>query len=433
MNSDRVKEKLIQAVDAHAQDILAVTQEILQHPQLGFKEFHTREITKDFFDRYKIPYTLDHAITGVKGQLKGMESRVNICLIGEMDAVKCIGHPNAELQTGAAHACGHHIQMGNLLGVALAFAKSGVMRELSGDLTFMAVPGEEFIEMDYRQELIQQKRLDFPSGKQQLIREGVFDDVDLAMMLHAQAGEEDEKLFLDGRSLGFMAKHITFTGKEAHASTPYDGVNALNAAMVALMGIHANRDTFRDGDQVRVHPIITNGGDIVNTIPGRVTIETYVRAANARAIVDAAQVVNNCVNAGALALGAQAQIENQPGYLPLRQDVNLGKILEENAKLFMLERDICRGIDMVGSTDMGDLSHLIPCIHPTIGGFTGTVHGSDFCSCNLEFNVITAVKLICCTIVDLLKDGAGNAECIKKQFRPVFTKEEYLKYLKNSF
>lgn len=433
MDANRIKEKLIRSVDAHAGEILAVTQEILVHPELGFKEFHTREVTEAFFDRYGIPYTAGHAITGVAGRLKGKESRINLCLIGEMDAVKCIGHPNADLNTGAAHACGHHIQMGNLLGVGLAFAETGMMKELSGDLTLMAVPGEEFIELDYRRELIKQKRLDYPGGKQQLIQEGVFDDVDLAMMIHAQAGAGGQQLYLDGQSLGFMSKHITFTGKEAHASTPFDGVNALNAAMIALMSIHANRDTFRDGDRIRIHPIITNGGDIVNTIPGWVTIETYVRAANAEAIVSAAQIVDNCINAGALALGAKARICNEPGYLPLRQDAGLNRILEENAKLFMQEKDICRSVDMVGSTDMGDLSHLIPCIHPTIGGFTGTVHGSDFSSCNHQFNVITAVKLLCCTIVDLLKEGAENAKQIKNQFRPVFTKEEYLEYLRHSF
>lgn len=430
---DKRKEELAKVIDSHRDEILKAGQNILEHPELGFKEIYTKEMTESWFDRYGIPYTAGHGVTGVKGRIKGGESRVNICLMGEMDAVKCISHPNADLSTGAAHACGHHIQMANLLGAALAFGETGIMKELSGDLTLLAVPAEEFIELDYRRELIKKGTLAFPSGKQQMIYEGVFDDVDLAMMLHSQAGEEEEQLFLEGSSLGFMTKNITFTGREAHASTPFDGVNALNAAMVALMAIHANRDTFREKDRVRVHPIITNGGDIVNTVPGRVTIETYVRAANAKAIVNTAKIVDNCVNAGALSLGAKASIHNQSGYLPLVQDHGLTKVLEDNARLLMPEAAILRGVDMVGSTDAGDLSCLIPCIQPTLGGFQGTIHGNDFYSCKPEFNVVTATKLLCFTIVDLLCDQAKTAERIKKQFEARFTKEEYLQYLTHSF
>ncbi len=317
---DKRKDELAKIIDSHRDEILKAGQNILEHPELGFKEIHTKEMTESWFDRYGIPYTAGHGVTGVKGCIKGGESRINICLMGEMDAVKCISHPNADLSTGAAHA-----------------------------------------------------------------------------------------------------------------STPFDGVNALNAAMVTLMAIHANRDTFREKDRVRVHPIITNGGDIVNTVPGRVTIETYVRAANAKAIVNTAKIVDNCVNAGALSLGAKASIHNQSGYLPLVQDHGLTKVLEDNARLLMPEAAILRGVDMVGSTDAGDLSCLIPCIQPTLGGFQGTIHGNDFYSCKPEFNVVTATKLLCFTIVDLLCDQAKAAERIKKQFEARFTKDEYLQYLTHSF
>ncbi|MGI5947226.1 MAG: amidohydrolase [Lachnospiraceae bacterium] len=432
MTAAKMKQELDDAIEKHREESLEVADEILNHPELGFKEYHTKEVITQFFDRYRIPYTCNHAITGVAGKLRGNANKAHICLIGEMDAVNCVGHPYADLNTGAAHACGHHIQIANLLTVAAAFSTTGIMKELAGDLTFMAVPAEEFIDLEIRKELIRQNKIEFPSGKQQLIAEGTFDDIDIAMMLHAQAGEAGRKLFLGGSSLGFMEKEITFLGKEAHGSTPFDGVNALNAAMIALMSVNANRDTFPEKDRIRVHPIITNGGNAVNTVPGRAVIETYVRAANAEAIVQVAKKVDDCMKAGALALGTDVDIQNQAGYLPLMQDRELSEVIEANARCFMKRDDIQYGIDMVGSTDMGDLSHLIPCIQPTIGGFSGTIHGKDFYSCDQDFNVVTAAKILSFTIVDLLKNGAEQAIAIKKNFHPVFTKQQYLDYLKHS-
>ncbi len=260
MTTAKMKQELDDAIEKHREESLEVADEILNHPELGFKEYHTKKVITQFFDRHRIPYTCNHAITGVAGKLRGNANKTHICLIGEMDAVNCVGHPHADLNTGAAHACGHHIQIANLLTVAAAFSTTGIMKELAGDLTFMAVPAEEFIDLEIRKELIRQNKIEFPSGKQQLIAEGFFDDIDIAMMLHAQAGEAGRKLFLGGSSLGFMEKEITFLGKEAHGSTPFDGVNALNAAMIALMSVNANRDTFPEKDRIRVHPIITNGG-----------------------------------------------------------------------------------------------------------------------------------------------------------------------------
>ncbi len=129
-----------------------------------------------------------------------------------------------------------------------------------------------------------------------------------------------------------------------------------------------------------------------------------------------------------MALGTDVDIQNQAGYLPLMQDRELSEVIEENASYFMNRDDIQYGTDMVGSTDIGDLSHLIPCIQPTIGGFSGTIHGKDFYSCDQDFNVVTAAKILSFTIVDLLKNGAEQAIAIKKKFHPVFTKQQYLDY-----
>ncbi len=108
--------------------------------------------------------------------------------------------------------------------------------------------------------------------------QGFFDNVDMAMMIHMAALGPDKKVIVGGTSNGFIGKLIKYKGKESHAgAAPHIGINALNAALLGLMGIHLQRETFKDEDHIRVHPIITKGGDLVNVIPADVRMETYVR------------------------------------------------------------------------------------------------------------------------------------------------------------
>ncbi|MCL2299549.1 MAG: peptidase dimerization domain-containing protein, partial [Firmicutes bacterium] len=286
--------------------------------------------------------------------------------------------------------------------------------------------------LPYRRHLAEKGEIQHFSGKQQLVAEGAFDDVSMAMMIHALAESPSAKLQLMCGSLGFVSKEITFHGREAHASQPDRGVNALNAAMLALMGIHANRETFRDEDSVRVHPIVTHGGGAVNCVPARVTMETAVRARTAAAIEDAAQKVDRAVRGAAMSVGAAVEIADTPGYLPLAQDERLSAVFEGNARALLPEVDILRGGDMTGSTDMGDLSRLMPCIHPLLGGFTGALHSRDFRVADPEAAYILPAKLLAAAVIDLLADGAALGRRIQEGFVPAKTKEEYLCGLKKS-
>jgi amidohydrolase len=349
-----------------------------------------------------------------------------VCLIGEMDALHCVGHPDADPITGAAHACGHSAQVAALLGAALGLAKSGVMGALWGGATFFAVPAEEYIDLPYRRHLAERGAIQYLSGKQQLIAEGAFDDVSMAIMVHALAETPGAQLQLMCGSLGFVSKEIRFHGKEAHGSEPCKGINALNAAMLALMGIHANRETFRDEDGIRVHPIITGGGDAVNSVPGHVTMETYVRGKSADAIADAAGKVDRAIHGAAMAVGAAAEIRDTPGYLPLMQDAALSRVFGENARALLPPRDIVTGGDMTGSTDMGDLSHLMPCIHPLLGGFSGALHSRAFRVADPEAVCILPAKLMAMAVVDLLADQAAMGRRIQEEFIPLMSKEEYI-------
>ena len=417
-----IKERVNRAIVENALKITEIGNEILKTPELGYREEKTSQYVRSIFDEFEIKYTYPHAMTGVKTKLYGKEHKFNICIIGEMDAVICEGQ--------ASHKCGHNAQLAAMLGSAIALKKSGVMEELCGDITFMAVPAEEFIELEYRQKLKADGQIEYFGGKQQLIHEGAFDDVDMAMMIHAQGDEKDVKMHVKGYNLGFLAKTITFKGKAVHGSTPFDGVNALNAAALAILGVHTNRETFREEEKIRIHPIITKGGDVVNSVPDEVCVDTYVRGATFEAIKKGNAAVERAVKGACQMIGADYEIKDIPGYLPLAESPELSQVFEEVSKSVLGEENIVYGESITGSSDIGDLSCIIPTIQPSIGGFSGALHSKDFEVSDNKTAYVAAAQILALTAAELLCDEGKKAENVKMNFKPQMTKSEYLKYLK---
>jgi amidohydrolase len=428
MDKKELKLLVCKAIDENRDTIIQIGEEIFKNPEMGFKEEQTSELVKSIFNDLKLNYEDKLAITGVKGTLKGKSSELKVAVIGEMDAVICPSHPFADKKTGASHSCGHNAQISSMLGAAFGLVCSGVMKNLAGDVVFFAVPAEEFVELEYRESLKSQGKVKYLSGKQELIRLGAFDDIDMAMMVHSQGNTPERKAYINGGSTGFIGKTVQFIGKEAHAGgAPHEGINALNAAMAAMMCIHAQRETFKDEDHIRVHPIITKGGDLVNIVPADVRMETYVRGKTLEAVLNANKKVNRALEGSAYAIGAEVKINELPGYLPLMQDKHLGSLFEDNIKTMLEEGSIVKDVDMIGSTDIGDLSSIIPVIQPTIGGFEGSAHSKDFKIVDKEAAYIIPAKTMAMTVVDLLWDEAQEGKKLKENFKPLFTKEAYLK------
>lgn len=428
MNITEIKNKIEQILCESSEEIIKIGETVLNNPELGYREHKTSEYIRSIFDELDISYSYPHAITGVKAKLKGKKEGYNICIIGEMDAVKCAGHPY-EGELLAAHACGHNAQIAAMLGTAIVLKKSGIMSELCGDVTFMAVPAEEFIELDYREQLKKEGKIKYFGGKQQLIYEGAFDDVDIAMMIHAQGQEEKPKIYVRGENLGFIAKTITYKGKAVHGSTPFDGVNALNAAALSILGIHSNRETFREEEKIRIHPIITKGGDVVNSVPDEVCVDTYVRGATLEAIKKGNDVVERAVSGACCMIGAEYDINDIPGYLPLVESLELSEVFEGVSKEVLGAVNIVYGEPITGSSDIGDLSHLIPTIQPSVGGFTGTLHSKEFMISDKTTAYIKAAEILAKTTAELLYDDAKKAEHVKNSFTQKMIKAEYINYL----
>ncbi len=432
---EEVKRTVCEAIDRRSERIVEVGEAIMDRPELGFKEVGTARRVSEVFSDIGLPYESELALTGVKARLKGRRPGPTLALMGELDALVLPSHPHSDPVTGAAHACGHNAQIAGLMGAAYGLVESGIADELAGGITFFAVPAEEYVEIDYRLELVRAGKTTFLGGKCELVELGHFDDIDMAVMIHSSSPDHaDGAMGIARSSNGFLAKNVRFIGRAAHAGgAPEQGVNALNAATLALSAINAQRETFRDQDCVRVHPIITKGGDLVNIIPAEVKMETYVRARNADAIIDAAHKVDRALKGAAMALGCSVEIETVPGYLPLRNDPGLSEIFKENAEqIFGPEqyRDYPHG---GGSTDAGDLSQIMPVLHPAMTGASGTIHGIDWAITDHAAGYLAPAKTMAMMAVDLLYGDAATAREILAASKPNMSKAEYLKQQKAIF
>ena len=428
---DALKQRVCDAIDAHRDEFYAVGEDIRLHPELGYKEFRTAGIVADHFRRLGIAHETGIAITGVKGVLPGNAANLTVAYLGELDSVLVRDHPDADPETGAAHACGHNAQIVNMLAVAYGLVESGAMRELDGNVAVMAVPSEEYVEVAYRTGLRNEGRIEFLGGKPEMIRLGAFDDVDMTMMTHQSGRREPGILSVGGPSNGCLVKMINYLGKASHAGgAPHNGINALKAAMLGLQAIDANRETFRDEDHIRVHPIITKGGELVNVVPADVRLETYVRGATVEAIQAAAEKVDRALMSGAMAMGAKVRIESLPGYLPRLMADEFKDVYQANVTAYAGEDAWWEPSFGAGSTDMGDVSHIMPAIEAQAKGASGTGHGADYAISDPDVAYIVPAKMAAMTIIDLLVDSAAKGRGIVERYQPRFTKDEYLAFMR---
>jgi len=428
MDKATLREKVLEEIDRRADEIIEYATAIWKYPELGFKEFKTAELTEKKYEAAGWRYEKGIAITGSKAYLKGDGSRPSIGIVGELDALHIPVHPEAHPATGNVHACGHHSQMAAMLGAG--YGLDAVKEHLDGEVVMVAVPAEEYIEIDYRNRLREEGRLEFFGGKQEFIRLGAMDDVDIVLGSHS-AMDQEELIGVGGSNNGFVGKLVRYTGRESHAGgAPDKGINALNAAILGLMGIHANRETFRDEDTIRVHPIITKGGEIVNNVPADVRMESYVRGKTVEAVMDANRKVNNALRAGAMAVGAEVEIIDHPGYMPYTRDPNLEKIIIASCEGLVGKDQIKHREHSTGSTDMGDFSCIMPTTSIGMAGTEGDGHSRDLKVVDPVKQYIWPAKALAVTVVDLLVDDAEGAKQVIDGFKATINRKEYTEFMK---
>lgn len=415
------------AVESCRQLILDAERYIWANPETGYKEHKTNAYMAERFRELGYELNMAEGITGFYTVVDTGREGPEVLVLGELDSIICPAHKDADPETGAVHSCGHNAQCAALLGVAAALRDEAVLSKLSGRIRLCAVPAEELLEIEYRSELRRQGRIRYFGGKSEFLHRGYFDGVDIAFMVHTSTSYT----VLRG-SNGCIAKNIIYKGRASHAGgAPEHGHNALYAATCGINAVNALRETFRDDDHVRVHPIITRGGDMVNAIPETVTLESYVRGSSFEAMVRENRKVNRALTGAALSMGTNVEIIDIPGYSPLYNDIEMMKLCRDAAELAL--PDVKFGYDehyiSRGSTDMGDLSCIMPVVHPYAGGSRGTSHGNDYEICDPVAACVDNAKWQVAMLLLLLGNGAERAKSIIKEFKPTFaSKEEFLAF-----
>ena len=425
---EHLKAEACRVIDDRRQEIIDLGETILRNPETGFNETDTADRVAAGLQGLGIEPQQGLAVTGVKGRKDGGAPGPTLALMGELDALRVPDHPHADPGTGAAHACGHNAQVAGMVGAAMGLLSAGVMPELSGSLVFFAVPAEEMIDVDERMARKARNELEFLSGKAELIRLGHFDDVDMAMMFHTKTDTLGSHVARS--SNGAIIKKVRFIGRAAHAGgSPQKGINALNAASLAMTAIAYQRETFYDDDTIRIHPIITRGGDAVSVVPAEVTLETFIRGKTLEGILDANRKVDNALRGAATAIGASVEITTVPGYLPQTNNETMARLWGENAEGLFGAGQFRLGTEhRTSSTDFGDLAHIMPAVQPYVAGAAGGGHTNAYLLVDQDSVYVKSAKLLAMTAIDLLHDGAAAAHRILREDKPRMTKEEYLEY-----
>lgn len=419
---------LSNAVDKNRELISDALKYIWSNPETGYKEVKTSKYLEDIFSSLGYDVIKAEGIPGFYTVLDTGCEGPELLILGELDSLICTDHPDADKETGAVHCCGHAAQCAALVGIAAALKEPGALDGMSGRIRLCAVPAEELIEIEYRTELKKQGIIKYMGGKPEFLRRGYFDGVDLAFMVHTTSGDS---FAVNTGNVGCVAKKIIYKGVSAHAGgAPWEGVNALYAANLGLSAINSIRETFRENDIIRVHPIITKGGSAVNAIPDTVMAESYVRGKSFDAIRDANERVNRALTGAALSLGANVEIVDIPGYAPLYNDPDMVAAAKEALKNATGDELYETHSYSSGSTDMGDLSCIMPVVHPYAPGAVGMSHGANYFIENADRACVDSAKWQVELAYTLLSNGAERAKKIIADYKPQFSsKEEYFEYI----
>lgn len=415
-----LKKIVIDNIEAKRDEILAIADYLLHNPELGYTEFKTSAFVRNELEKLGLTIKTDLAITGLRADIDSGKPGPKIAIMGELDALPVPSHPFADGETGAAHACGHYAQLTMMLAAAKVLVP--IIKELSGSIAFIAVPAEEFQALEYCKKLISEGKITYCGGKPEFIKRGVFDDIDMVLLIHA-----GHDTFTPASYNGFCMKQIIFKGRAAHGGlSPWAGINAATMARQALNMIDGQRDTFNDKDSVRIHGVISDGGKAVNVVPARAELELQVRAKTPEAVKSACTVVDRCVKAAAMAFGGSVEINNFGGYMPYQGCPELNAVHAENLK------ELCGGVlgdfgHRGSSTDMGDVSMLMPALHAYSGGFAGSPHAKDFIAVDPELAYIQGAKLLAMDAISLLSGNAEKAKAIAA-LPKIMDKKTYLEY-----
>jgi len=327
----KIEDVIQKTITSYNDKIVDLSHRIWDNPETAFEEEKSSRWTAQLLSEfgYQITTGVADLPTAFSGEIGSGPLTIGIC--AELDALPGIGH-----------ACGHNMIAASAVAAAIGLAS--VADDLGITIRILGTPAEEV-----------------GGGKILMLERGAFDGVHMAMMVHPSPNEAD--LF---PTLAINQCDFHFKGKTAHASvTPNLGINAADGITVSQVALGLLRQHLEPGDQI--HGIVTNGGEAPNIVPGNATARYFMRAPTLEALKELQPRVNNCFEAGALATGSELQIESLgPPYSEFMHDYELADLYRKNAS--MIGRKAGKPSNVAaGSTDMANISLLIPTIHPMLG------------------------------------------------------------------
>ncbi|XP_071796519.1 xaa-Arg dipeptidase-like [Asterias amurensis] len=381
-------------IDASAEDLNALSQDIWSHPELNFNEHHAHEVLTDFLEKegFKVErkFVLETAFRATFGC---DDAGPNVCVICEYDALPGIGH-----------ACGHNLiaECGVAAGLAIKAALEANGNKY-GKVTVLGTPAEED-----------------GGGKKYLIKANVFDDIAVAMMAHPYRYNVPSPI-----ALSVIALKIKFHGKASHAAaSPWDGNNALDAAVMCYQAISNMRQQIKP--DCRIHGIFTNGGAAPNIIPEEAELTYSLRALNEGELAIVKRKVLACAEGAAVASECKVETEDLFSYANILTNVGLVSIYEKYAKEYGLELEYI--LNHTGSTDFGNASYVVPGIHPMFYlTDKANIHTYDFevvaGAPEAQAPTLIQAKALALTAIELLQpDGQDKLKKIQQEFKDTISK-----------
>ncbi len=385
---DAVKDRIDEVVAAHADRLVEASHRIHARPELGFEEHHAHEVLTTLLDDAGLDVTRSaYGLATAFEARAGSGDGPTVAVLCEYDALPVIGH-----------ACGHNVI--GTAGVGAGIAAAAVADELGGTLRVLGTPAEEG-----------------GGGKIFMAERGAFDDVDAALMVHP-AG-------LDLARFGAIAiqrVEVTYHGRAAHAAAaPQAGRNALDAAVLGYVNVAALRQHIRPDE--RIHGIFTEAGDAANVVPDRAAATWYVRSPTVRGLEKLKDRVMTCLESGAVAAGCTMEhVWLDPAFANM---VDNGPMIERYGRnLARTGRTLVDPVSLdaiIGSTDMGNVSHVVASIHPMIAVSPPSVaiHTKDFVryagGSEGDRAVVDGARAMAATIADLWGEP-GAIDQVRAEF-----------------
>ena len=381
-----LKAEITAIVDAHQQQLTDLSRKIHDNPEPGFHEVLAAAWLTGFLQENG--FAIEQGTAGLATAFRASygQGRPAIALMAEYDALPELGH-----------ACGHNLIAASAVGAGIAVKT--VVDRLHGSIVVIGTPAEEL-----------------HGGKAIMANRGVFSDIDIAMMVHPSTVNTATT-----EALALQVLDIEFTGKAAHAAArPEAGINALDAMIQSFTAINSLRQHIRS--TARVHGIITSGGEAPNIVPARSTGIFIVRASEDDYLDELKEKVLNCFMGASQATGAQLKYQwGGVRYAPIRNNLPLARLFSRNMQSLRRRCVLSDPGSAFGSTDMGNVSQLLPSIHArvAIAGKQLLLHTPEFAQAAISeagiMGMLDAAKAMAMTVADLLADGEAIGR-VRREF-----------------